>query len=252
LIDLHSHILPGLDDGAADTAEAVAIARAAVADGITGMAATPHVREDYPTEASAMRARLAELRESLAEAGVPLELHSGGEVALTHLDRLDEDELRAFALAGSRYLLLEFPYQGWPLDLRTRIFELQVAGLVPVLAHPERNPETIAAPNRVAALVEAGALVQLTASSLDGRGGRAVAETARYLLDAGVVHLVASDAHAPAVRGVGLAGAVEAVGDEPLARWLTELVPAAIVADAPVPPRPASTAKRRRWRLARG
>lgn len=247
MIDLHSHILPGLDDGAHDTAESLEIARAAVADGITAIAATPHVREDYPTGAARMHEEVLLLRRALADAAIPLEVHPGGEIALTRLDRLGEGELRAFALAGSRYLLLEFPYQGWPLDLRTRIFELQAAEFVPVLAHPERNAEVMASPERITALVDAGALVQLTASSLDGRGGRSVARTARHLLESGMAHLVSSDAHGPAVRGIGLAGAVAAIGDTPLARWLTELVPAAIVADDPIPPRPPQAATRRRW-----
>lgn len=248
MIDLHSHILPGLDDGAASEEEALAIARAAVADGIRTLAATPHVRSDYPTSADAMEQALAELRSALSAAGIALDVRGGAEIALDRVDAIGHEELRRFCLGGSRYLLLEAPYSGWPRGIGEQLFRLQVAGFVPVLAHPERNGDVAADPGRLAPLVEAGALVQLTASSLDGRGGRSAAATARRLLDAGLVHLVASDAHAPALRGVGLSGAIEAIRDAELGRWLTELVPAAILDDAPLPARPAAPARRRFWR----
>jgi protein-tyrosine phosphatase len=108
-----------------------------------------------------------------------------------------------------------------------------------VLAHPERNPEVQERPERLDRLVERGVLVQLTASSVDGRlGGRARA-AARAVLDREAAHLIASDAHAPSIRGVGMSAAAAAVGDEALARWLTVDVPAAIVDDTPLPGRPA-------------
>lgn len=247
MIDLHSHILPGLDDGARSDEEALEIARAAVADGVLTMAATPHVRSDYPTTPAAMENAVAALRASLAAAGVALDVRGGGEIALDRLGDLSAEELRRFGLGGTRYLLLETPYSGWPLGIAEQLFRVQLAGFVPVLAHPERNGDVAADPGRLTALVEAGALVQLTASSLDGRAGRTAALTARRLLDSGLAHLVASDAHAPAVRGIGLSLAVEAIGDLALARWLTELVPAAILAGAPLPERPPS-ARRRRFR----
>lgn len=245
MIDLHSHILHGLDDGARGLEESLAIAQAAVADGIDTLAATPHVRDDYPTTAAAMGAAVAELREALAAAAIPLELHRGGEIALNRLGALSDEELRGFALAGSRYLLLEFPYSGWPLDLPSQIFELQAAGFFPVLAHPERSPEVIASPERLAPLVAAGALVQVTAASLDGRLGRKTQRSGLELVRRGLAHLIASDAHAPSLRGVGMSAAVAAVGDAVLTRWLTVEVPAAIVADEPVPA--AAAAARPAW-----
>lgn len=253
MIDLHSHILPGLDDGARTFEEALDIARAAVADGIRTIAATPHVRSDFPTTPEAMEAALAAVRALLADAGVALDVRGGGEVALDRLDQLGPDDLRRFSLGGaSRYLLVETPYWGWPLGLADQLFRVQLAGFVPVLAHPERNGDVVADPGRLVPLVEAGALVQVTASSIDGRAGRPAAVTARHLLESGLAHLVASDAHAPAVRGVGLSRAVEAIGDGALARWLTDLVPAAILADGPIPERPAPARARRRRRLTGG
>lgn len=246
MIDLHSHVLPGLDDGAQDVEEALAICRAAAADGTTVLAGTPHVRDDYPTTAERMEAALAEVR---AAAGDELRLVPGGELALGELRRRAVDELRGFALAGNpRYLLVETPYAGWPLDLGALLAELRAAGITAVLAHPERNLDVALRPELLQPLVAGGALVQLTAASVDGRLGTRVQRCAKELLGRGLAHLVASDAHAPEVRAVGLRSAADAVGDEALARWLTVDVPAAIVDDSPLPDRP-ERSKRRRFGL---
>src|SRR5262249_53852537 len=115
MIDLHSHILPGLDDGAATAADSVALARAAASVGVTTVAATPHVRDDYPTSADQMERGVAALTQALEEAGVSLAIAVGGEVSLDRLDALSDDEVGRFTLGGSgRYLLVEFPYYGWP------------------------------------------------------------------------------------------------------------------------------------------
>lgn len=247
MIDLHSHILYGLDDGPTRLEESLGIARAAVADGIVAIAATPHVRDDYPTSAAAMGAAVTELREALAAEDIPVTLHTGGEIALDRLERLGEDELRRFGLAGSRYILLEFPYHGWPLGLPMQLSRLQAAGFLPVLAHPERSPEVIAEPERVAPFIAAGAVVQVTAASLDGRLGKAPQRAGLELVRRGLAHLIASDAHAPAIRGVGMSAAAAAVGDSGLARRLTLDVPAAIVADELLPEPIAAAAARRAW-----
>jgi protein-tyrosine phosphatase len=247
LIDLHSHILPGVDDGARTLQEAVEIGRAAAADGITTIAATPHVRDDYPTEAERMERRVERVREALAEAGVAVELHPGGEIALEWLDRLEPDQLRRFGLGGNPdVLLVEFPYFGWPLDLGDRLFRLHLAGITPVLAHPERNADVQAAPERLAALVDGGTLIQVTAASVDGRLGRAARATGLRLVELELAHMIASDAHHPGIRTIGMSAAARAVGDEALAAWLTEDVPRAIVEDTGIPQRPQ---RRGRWRF---
>jgi len=179
------------------------------------------------------------LRRELRLHRIPLQLRKGGEVAVDRLERLTQSEARRFGLAGNPgYLLVEFPYQGWPLRLPHWIFQLRTSGITPVLAHPERNAEVQASPDRLAALVEGGALVQATAASLDGRLGRAAEECGLELVDAGLVHLVASDAHSASTRAIGLHAAVSAIGDEALARWLTQGVPQAIVEGLPIPARP--------------
>jgi protein-tyrosine phosphatase len=235
VIDLHSHVLPRLDDGSASLQEALEMCRAAARDGIQILAATPHVRFDYPTTPEAMRSRLADLQ--IAVDGI-ITLVPGGEIDLAELDR-PADELRAFGLGGNpAFLLVETPYVGWPLDMAQRLQLVRAAGMTAVLAHPERNPEIQARPELLKPLVDLGALVQLTAASLDGRLGKRTRLAARELLDRRLAHLVASDAHAPAIRQIGLSGAVRAVGDAELAEWLTVGVPGAIVHGGPLPPRP--------------
>lgn len=237
MIDLHLHILPGIDDGARSFDESLSMARTAVESGITVVAATPHVRDDYPTEAGTMERLVGELRDALAAEGLPLEVRPGGEVAVEWLERLSDDEIARFGLGGSpRHLLVECPYGGWPLDLGDRLFELRLRGFTPVLAHPERNDEVQRSPEVLRPVVEAGAFVQITAASIDGRLGRRAWKTASRLLDLGLAHLLASDAHSPDVRGGGFAAAVRRIDNDALAAWLTREVPEAILAGEAAPP----------------
>lgn len=244
VIDLHSHILFGLDDGAADLGEALDIARAAVADGIAVIAATPHVRDEYPTTPDEMERRVADVQAGLAAEDIPLRVVGGGEIAVDWLDRFDDEELRRFGLGGSRYVLVETPYVGWPLDFAERLFALRTRGFRPVLAHPERSSEVQGAPELLQPLVAAGTLVQLTAASVDGRVGKRAQETSLRLLSLECAHLVASDAHAADVRAVGMSAAAAALRSPSLADWLTRAVPGAILADAPPPARPVA---RKSW-----
>jgi protein-tyrosine phosphatase len=249
VIDLHSHILPGLDDGVRTVEESIELARVAAESGIEAIAGTPHVRHDWPTTPEAMEAALAVVEAAVEAAGIPIRVLPGGEVALPELDR-DVEELRRFGLGGNpAYLLVETPYYGWPLDVDERFFQLRTLGITGVLAHPERNQDVQADPARVARLVGAGALVQVTAASLDGRGGRRARATGMHLIEEGLAHVVASDAHAPAVRRAGLDGVAAAIGDAELADWLTRGVPAAIVAGTELPPRPRRTRRKRRFGL---
>ncbi len=244
MIDLHSHVLFGLDDGAAYLDESVAMCRAAAADGITVLAATPHVRHDYPTAPEQMEARLAEVR---AAAGDVVRLVPGGEIDLDELSR-PRAFLARFALAGNpRYLLVETPYVGWPLHLAEQLFRLRANGVTPVLAHPERNADVQRRPELLEPIVAGGTLVQVTAASVDGRLGRNAKSCAEALIDRQLAHLIASDAHAPSVRAIGMSSAADAVGDDALARWLTEEMPRAIVEDEQLPPRPRAGRPRRRW-----
>jgi protein-tyrosine phosphatase len=239
LIDLHSHVLPAIDDGVQSVDASVELLRAAWADGVTHIAATPHVRDDYPTAPNEMERLVAEVSGAAREAALAIEVLPGGEIDLGFAARLDDETLRRFGLGGNpSLLLLEFPYLGWPLGLPDLVFDLQLRGFRVVLAHPERNADVQADPERLRPLVDSGVAVQLTAASLDGRLGGAPRAAARRLLDGRLAHLLASDAHAPDVRAVGLSGAADAAGEEALGRWLTEEVPAALLAGRPLPERP--------------
>jgi len=241
VIDLHSHLLPGIDDGVRTIAESLDLLRAAHEDGIARIAATPHVREDYPTTPAEMELRLAEVCGAAREAAIPVEVLPGGELDLEFAARLDDADLRRFGLGGRpSLLLLEFPYLGWPLQLADLVFDLQLRGFRIVLAHPERNVDVQHEPERLRPLVDSGVVVQLTAASLDGRLGGAPRAAAKRLIDSRLAHLLASDAHAPDVRSVGLSRAREAAGDDAVARWLTEDVPAALLAGDALPARPES------------
>jgi protein-tyrosine phosphatase len=249
LIDLHSHILPGIDDGAGSFDDSLAIARTCVADGIEVLAATPHVRDDYPTSAETMERLVGELRDALEAEQVPLDVRRGGEVAVDWLERLPPETLKRFGLGGNpAYLLVEFPYYGWPLTLVDRVFHLRLEGITVVLAHPERSAEVQGNLERLRPLVDLGVLVQLTAASVDGRLGRGAEDAALGLIERGLAHMIASDAHTARIREGGLAAAVGAVGDEALGRWLSFEVPWAIVDGAPLPPRPLVRRRRKLFR----
>jgi protein-tyrosine phosphatase len=239
VIDLHSHILPGVDDGARSLEESRDLARLALADGVTTIAATPHVRADYPTTAEEMENAVDELRYDFVVQGIDIDLAYGGEIALGILFAIPPDDLRRFSLGQTgRYLLVECPYRGSPLHFEPALTTLLRQGIIPILAHPERNPDVQDRPDHVQQLAEAGVLVQVTAASLDGSLDRASQHCARQLLDLGIVHLLASDAHGPHIRTAGLAAAAREVGDAGLARFLTTEVPAAILAGDELPELP--------------
>jgi len=248
MIDLHSHLLPGLDDGARGLDEALAMARLMVEDGVSTVAATPHVHPRYRTPVAEMERALGELLSALLEAAIPLDVLPGGEIALDELPGLSGDERVRFGLGGNpRLLLLEFPLYGWPFALESTVHELGADGIVCVLAHPERNPDVQERPGLLEPLVAAGAVPQLTAAAVDGRMGKTQARCAFALLERELACLIASDAHAPMVRSAGLSAARDAVGDDVLGRWLTHDVPAALLAGDALPERPAARLGGRPW-----
>ena len=250
MIDLHSHILPGLDDGSRTVEDARLLARLAAEDGVTAIVATPHVRDDFPTRPEEMERGVLELRKDFLEQAIDVEVLPGGELDLVMLGSLDDDDLRHFSLARSeRYLLLEFSYTGWPSGLEETVRDLGSRGFVSLLAHPERNREVQGNPSRLAEAVRLGALIQLTAASVDGRLGRSSQKTARRLLESGLAHVLASDAHTPEIREAGLGAAEAAIGDERLAAYMTMEAPAAIVAGEAVPAPPTRASRRRRFLL---
>lgn len=250
MIDLHSHILPGIDDGARTIDESIELARRAAAIGVSAIAATPHVRDDHPTSPEEMELAVTALRVELEHSKIPVEVLRGGELSVERLAELSTEDLRRFGLGGNpEYLLVETPYDGWPVGLEQKILRLTEEGITPVLAHPERNPDVQADLERVGRLVRSGALVQVTADSLAGRRRSPTREAALGLIERGSAHLIASDLHGAHFPRSGLDRVAEHVPDRNLVRWLTRDVPAAIVDGGPIPPRPRSDPdhRRRRW-----
>jgi protein-tyrosine phosphatase len=244
VIDLHSHVLPGLDDGCRDIDESLELARSLSAAGVRTLAATPHVRTDFPTTPEQMRSALADVRLALEQAEIELTLVPGGEIAFDELDRLEIATLKAFALGDAgRFVLVEFPDHDVPSQLAERVETMHGQGLVVILGHPERNPVVQAMPQRLAGLVDAGALIQVTAASLTGAFGSSAATASRSLVETGLAQLVAGDSHHPGER----ASIADALAHVPrrLARWLTSDAPAAVLRGErpPAPPAP----RRRRF-----
>jgi protein-tyrosine phosphatase len=199
MIDIHCHLLPGIDDGPATLEAAMALAAALVEDGVTQVVCTPHV---FPGRFENRRSSIAEeflrLSQLVQQAGLPLELLWAGEVRLTPevLDLLPLQELPFLGqAAGMKTLLLEMPDGQVPLGAEQFVRRLMNAGIRPVIAHPERNRMVMDKPERMQPLVDEGCALQLTAGSLVGDFGVRAETAARELLDQGWVQAVASDAH---------------------------------------------------------
>lgn len=229
MIDIHCHLLPGIDDGPGSMREAVAMARVAVDNGIATMVCTPHVHERYVTGPDVVIEGVERLREALAREEVPLEVLPGGEIALPMLSRLDDDDLRGLSLGGGGgWLLLELPFQGWPLRLGETLRDLEIRGFRAVLAHPERAGSVQLAPDRLRDVVGRGALLQITAGSFTGEHGARPKRSAEALARNGLLHFLASDAHSadwrpPTLReGVVAAAAELRLPEEDLAWTVTD------------------------------
>jgi protein-tyrosine phosphatase len=245
MIDLHCHILPAIDDGPADVVQSLQLGRAAEADGIQIVAATPHLREDHPrVRPDELADRCERLNDALAEAEIALEIVAGGELdVLWVLDATPEElQLVSFGQRGTD-VLLETPYGAIAPSFEAAIDRLLSLGYRVLLAHPERNRGFQQAPGRLAALVRRGLLIQVTSSSVASEDPRSRSrDLAWRLIDNGFAHVIASDAHsATAFRPPDLSAAVARVSDArpARARWMVVDVPLAILAGSPLPPIPA-------------
>jgi protein-tyrosine phosphatase len=196
VIDLHCHILPGIDDGSPDLATSLAMAAMAVADGIVTTACTPHILPGvYANNAAGIAAAVASLAEALAEADIPLELTTGADV---HVDPGLVAGIRGGrvpTVAGSRYLLLEPPHHVLPPRFEEFTFGLAAAGIVPIITHPERLKWIEGQYALIQRLASRGVLMQITAGSLSGRFGVRAQYWAERMLDEQIVDILATDAH---------------------------------------------------------
>jgi protein-tyrosine phosphatase len=236
VIDLHTHVLPGIDDGAADLEDAVAMARLAVDDGILVLVATPHANVGRPH--ADVAERVAELQAALDAAAVKLRVLPGAEIALSPdvPARLSDRTLPT--LAGSRYVLVELPFNVAPPNVEQTLFEIQVAGFVPVMAHAERYRYTQGTPERLAEWCQRGSILQVNAGSLRGDFGPGSRRAAEEVVRRGWPAVLASDAHESRRRRPELAFAralVAEMADAARAVELLEAGPDAIVADQPFP-----------------
>ena len=213
LVDIHCHILPNLDDGPDDWRESLAMARLAVADGVSTIIATPHQMGGDVVSARKIRERTEHLRQYLAQHGVPLEIVPGAEVRISPdlVGLLESGEVLTLAEQG-RYLLLELPAEVY-MPLERPLEDLRRVGITAILAHPERNAGILAHPRVARELVEAGCLLQVTANSLFGAFGRDVQKITERLLSSGLIHFVASDAHGSKSRRPMMRRAFERVRD---------------------------------------
>lgn len=217
MIDLHCHLLPGIDDGAPNLDASLAMARIAVADGIQVIACTPHIYAGmYDNDGPAILQAVAELQAQLDEAGIPLRLIGGAD---THIATDLVSGLRTGrvpALGKSRYFLLEPPHHVAPPRLAETVFELLAAGYVPVITHPERLSWIEDRYQTFIDLARQGAWLQVTSGSLTGRFGQAAQYWGERLLDEGWVHILATDAH-----GVDRRPPLLAEGRRAAERWLS-------------------------------
>jgi protein-tyrosine phosphatase len=196
LIDLHCHLLPGIDDGSKNLAISLDMARMAAADGITTIVCTPHILPTvYDNGGPQIKAAVTLLQEALSSADIPLRLLSGADVHLVPDLLAGLKNGRILTLAGSRYLLLEPPHHVMPPQFDDCIFRLQSAGYVAILTHPERLSWIEPQYALVRRMVRNGLWVQLTAGSLTGRFGQGPRYWAERMLDEGLCHVIATDAH---------------------------------------------------------
>lgn len=213
MIDIHCHILFGVDDGPQELEDSIALGKSLVADGVTTVAATPHILNP-PLSISEIFAGIEHLEKIFADQEIPLQILPGGENHYT----LPVSEMRTHTINGGRYLLLEFPHASFPSNAANIVYSLRSAGLIPIIAHPERNAGLLRNPDMLEPLIVQGALSQLTAGSLAGDFGSPARQCARYLLKKNLAHFIATDAHGvnrrPPRLQAGLKEAARVIGKE--------------------------------------
>jgi protein-tyrosine phosphatase len=253
VIDLHTHVLAGIDDGPPTLELAVELARTAASAGVKTIVATPHVSHRYPCRSAQISEAVDALRAALHAEGVDVAIVGGAEVDLTMALDLDDAELTALRLGGGPHLLVESPLSAGAGDFDPMLADVRRRGHQVVLAHPERCPAFQHAPERVERLVEQGFLCSITAGSIAGRFGSTVRRFTLELLARGWVHDVSSDMHDAVRRPPGLLDDIasaerELPGLTALSDWYTQVVPAAILAGASLgrPPEPPER-RRRSW-----
>jgi protein-tyrosine phosphatase len=196
MIDIHHHLLWGTDDGASNLETSVAMAKAAASDGISHIVCSPHANGTYAYEPRVIAEKIAELQRLLDRDAIPVKLGRGCDFHMSY-DNVQEAKLdpAKFSINGSGYLLVEIPDYGISPGLTEIFYQLQIAGLIPILTHPERNPTLQADRPRMMDWLRGGVLIQVTAGSVVGRMGKHAERMAHDLLANRWVHFLATDAH---------------------------------------------------------
>lgn len=193
MIDIHHHLLFGLDDGAKDLETSEAMARMAAGNGITHIVCTPHANAHFRFDPAVNRERLEQLQARL-EGTVTLGLGCDFHLSFENIEDAKKNPTK-YTINGKQYLLVEFADLSIPQQMMQVFYEFQLAGMQPIITHPERNLTIQKSPQRLDEWLKAGCLAQVTASSLTGRFGRGVMSFSQRLLDENKIHFVATDAH---------------------------------------------------------
>ncbi|MEN3769011.1 tyrosine-protein phosphatase [Priestia megaterium] len=215
MIDIHSHILPGVDDGALTMEEAVSMAKLAVNEGITKIIATPHHQNGtFFNRKQDILERIKELNYMLQRENISLEVLPGQETRIygSLLDDFEKGDI--LSLNHTNYLFVELPSGHVPRYTEQLLFEMQLKGLTPIIVHPERNAEVMKNPEKILKLVKKGALTQLTAGSLTGHFGKKVQKFSMQLIEANCTHFIASDVHNTSTRSFHMRESISKVHKE--------------------------------------
>lgn len=208
MIDLHCHILPGIDDGAQDLAQSLEMAAAAQEEGIHTIVATPHHKNGtYENEKSAILYDVDVLNKQIKNMGIDVQIVPGQEIRLYGELLEDYEQDRLAVIHQSAYMLVEFPSSTIPAFAEQVLFDIQMKGITPIIVHPERNAAIAEDPNRLYKLIKNGALSQVTAASVNGKFGKKAKALSMQLIESNLTHFIATDAHNTTSRGFGLAAA---------------------------------------------
>jgi protein-tyrosine phosphatase len=250
MIDLHTHILPGLDDGAKTLEESIQMCWVGYRDGIRTIVATPHTLNGvYQNDRSRILSKVQELHTALnsslftPHSSLPLRVLPGADVHFCKEILLQLSQGRLITIGdGGKFLLIEFPFQGIPYRTEEILFQLLAKGMVPIISHPERNMDIGQRPKQYYEMIQMGCLGQVTAMSLTGEFGSKVRQVAEKLLSNKLIHFIASDAHSingrPPILSEAVKAAKKIVGEEEAQKMVTEYPQAILQGQRPKFPDP--------------
>jgi protein-tyrosine phosphatase len=212
ILDIHSHIIPGIDDGSKNMDMTLEMLRNAEKDGTSGIIATPHYLLEYGEAViSEVKAFVEEINSIINNEGINLRVYSGQEVYYTEKIIQNYIEGKIGTLNDSKYMLIEFPMRKFDDDILDVIYELQIRDITPIIAHPERYRPIIEKPSYINKFINEGYLFQMNAGSLEGKFGGDVKKTTEILLQNGIYNFIGSDAHNTKSRNTGLSNAINLV-----------------------------------------